>query len=85
MSDQPIGKDGLARVLARTKLERKLIKRGMVEHNQRVIKEPFNTHAGMNVFVEYERVPNAAYYRGHMLYLYFAINLITTGLLIWKW
>jgi len=81
MSDEPAGKDGVYRVIARMKQERKVIRRSQEEHWIRFKAAP-DSHSLVNLPVEYERVPGAAYYRGHMLFYYFVLNLISTGMLI---
>lgn len=76
MSDNPEGKDGLARNIARFKKE--------MAEAKAVIKAQKGSHAPfINACVEYCR--HAPFPTGHFLALLLVLQPILIGLLIWRW
>jgi hypothetical protein len=86
MSDQPKGKNGLSRVLARCRFEWKTYQRdvtlGVYEEWRW---EPWNSHHFVDVFVESERVPEAAYLRGHFWFLVVLLSGLSNVALLGLW
>ena len=82
MSDNPVGKDGAARVLARMKKEYKVWRRANVENIERFKKKWYDGHSFVNMWVEGNRIPNTAYFTGHVLAFSLVANLLLLGIVI---
>lgn len=85
MSDNPIGKDGIARVVARFKREFGVWRRWSAPHLSRWVRAPWDMHAFTNIWVEGCREVRAAYFNGHLITWLIGTNLITVVALIWRW
>lgn len=82
MSDEPKGKDGLARNWARFKQEAKILRREMGPAWKRF--KALESHAYTNLWVESFQL--AAYLMGHIVGLIlFPFTLALMILLAWKW
>lgn len=75
MSDQPIGKDGGERVLARFKREFKIWRRH-VEPNIADFKSKPSGHNFVDMFVEGCREVRAAYFNGHVIAWSLMLNVL---------
>lgn len=64
MSDNPKGKEGLARNIAKFRMEAKHLRRFMGPHWSRWIRRPWDVHAYVNLWVESCRL--VPYLMGHI-------------------
>mgnify|MGYP003635956636 CR=1 FL=1 len=80
-------KDGIVRVFARMKWEYELlIQPDMEEHWRRFWKRPWPLdHPYWNLFTEVCRITGGAYFVGHIFGALFFTQVVTIGLLIWRW
>ena len=85
MSDNPKGKDGLERLLARMKQEYKIWRSYVQLDTERWASKPWDMHAFTNIWVEGCREIRAAYFNGHLITWLIVTNLIALALLIWRW